>query len=54
MQDLYKMGDEMIFDKNCKHTWVKRECRNPITKKLIASWETCTKCGSEKSREVYK
>ena len=42
------MGTEAIFDNNCKHDWVERACKNPLTNKIIASWETCTKCGSER------
>ena len=44
---------EMIVDENCKHNWIKKVYKSPITKKKFASWENCTKCGSEKSRKVY-
>lgn len=48
------MTKEIIFNPNCKHEWIKRQSINPFTKKIIASWETCVKCGSERMREVYK
>lgn len=38
----------------CKHRWIKRKYKNPITKKLIAKWEFCKKCKSERKREVFK
>ena len=43
----------MIFDKSCKHDWIKRKYISSLTNKLKASWETCAKCGSEKNRKVY-
>jgi len=48
------MASELIVDPNCNHRWIKRESRNPLNNKLLASWEVCEKCGSEKLREVYK
>jgi len=48
------MATELITDPNCKHSWRKRECRHPLNNSLLASWETCDKCGSEKLRRTYR
>ena len=45
------MGVEFIKDPNCKHNWTKRKYEGYGT---IATWETCTKCGSERKRTVKK
>jgi hypothetical protein len=47
------MGTEYIKDKNCKHKWIKRKATHPYTKKVIATWELCEKCDSERKRKVY-
>lgn len=47
------MADELIVDPNCSHNWVKRESRNPLNNTLLATWEVCAKCGSERLRRVF-
>jgi len=43
------MTIENITDKKCKHEWKKKEY---IGLSVIASWEICPKCNSERNREV--
>jgi hypothetical protein len=49
---MIKMAEELITNPNCKHKWIKRKSIHPFTKQILASWEWCEKCGSEKLRRV--
>jgi hypothetical protein len=40
---------EKEFDTKCKHKWIKKEY---IGYGVIATWEVCLKCHSEKNRAL--
>ena len=44
-----KMGTEKIFDRNCKHKWIKKVYNGYG---VVATWDFCPKCMSEKNRYV--
>lgn len=48
---MFNMADTIIFDENCKHDWKHKECYVDGMS-VVAKWDICTKCRSEKNRKV--